>query len=98
MPEHHRIAIFRIVHGEHTPDGDTLNWEARPDTRPRKLGKCRTSAHMLFVSGICCCSPACALSLSGFAVCTWPLPSEAANKLFCSAWAPDEHQHRPSRQ
>ena len=31
MPEHHRIAVFRIVHGEHTPDGDTLNWEARPN-------------------------------------------------------------------
>ncbi|KAK9827956.1 hypothetical protein WJX81_000703 [Elliptochloris bilobata] len=26
-PEHHRIAVFRIVHGAHTPDGDTLNWE-----------------------------------------------------------------------
>ena len=32
MPEHHRIAVFRIVHGEHTPDGDTLNWEVCLDT------------------------------------------------------------------
>lgn len=26
-PEHHRIAVFGIVHGERTPDGDLLNWQ-----------------------------------------------------------------------
>ena len=46
MPEHHRIAVFRIVHGEHTPDGDTLNWEARPDTSLLPAGKMQgISAH-----------------------------------------------------
>lgn len=49
MPEHHRIAVFRIVHGEHTPDGDTLNWEARLDTSLLQAWKMQgISAHALW--------------------------------------------------